>query len=1455
MLGFLAVYGEAQENSTKSPTSDPTHLISVPRVVHPGVPVTISVTILTKSPVLVVSEIVKNNASLSRTESTITAGSTELQVLPPVPEDDQSSGSPYELVVKGYISGVLLFSNSAQLQYMSKSVSILLQTDKPRYKPGQDVKIRALLINRDGKPYNKPVDIFIRDPKDNLIHQWLNVSTTVGLVSKEFQLTENPSLGFWKIQATMNKYTQEKFFDVSHYVLPKFEVLLDVPNIVYYTDNLTYTVTARYLNGKPVVGDVSVIYNHGYYYGMMTYEKFKINGQADLSFNFSATDRFNRSGGYWDYWYYDYITVDVTVTELLTGVNYSSSAQVSITPSRYNLQFQDDSSTLKPFMNFSTQLKVSTLSGRPLTTEEQKHNVTFTITQQTYRSWMPVRVDNFKPVEFVSPGPESVPPQTASYYDPNISVMKLQLPVPADGVVPLQFGLSEKVDSLTIEAKYEDQRTYLYKYKDFTSPSESYMTLRRTSSPQIGQPLHMSVQSSFPLTEFHYMVISRDQLVAVGTLTSPDFTLTPDISWVPLATVFVYCVRPSGEVVNDALGVSFTQVLKNNVSLKWQRETAEPAENLSLSISVSEPGSLVGLLVVDKANQDSDRSNDITEQRVIQELAAYSASGFWYWWGNDPSSVFMRGGVMVITDANLESMNIYPEAFRPMMMNDMVAMDSAASTSMSGADPRQRRNFPETWLWLDVDMRESTTSALTVTVPDSMTSWVATAFVISENLGLGISSPAELSVSQDFFISLTLPVYLIRGELLLLQVSLFNYMDQDQEVVVKVAESDRFDFVTSAGDGSALDGVQTVTVAGQSSVMVPFAIRATKLGQMPISVKALGSSASDAVYQTILVKAEGREQSFTQTLFLEFSPGTTSVSRELKFEFPQAAVPGSLSARVTAVGDLLGPSINGLESLIEMPYGCGEQNMINFAPNVYVLQYLNKTGKVNEETRSKALKYMKQGYEGELSYQRFDDSFSAFGESDPSGSTWLSAFVLRCFLQARPFIYIDDGVLSKTVSWLSAQQNPDGSFNETGRVIHTELQGGLDGPVSLTSYVLMALLEDSDYSSQHADAVSAAVKYLTSRLNQGISSNYSLCLVTYALSLARSPAANSALTQLMNRADMNDGVPMWSAGGGLVSNSWQPRSSDIEMVSYTMLSLYTLGSVEQGLGLMKWLSQQRNHLGGYGSTQDTIIALQALSAYASMGSTEQINLQITVTSPASTLATFTIDSTNYLIYQNKEIEAENPLNLQVSATGNGFALVQLTTFYNILTQEPSRKRRDASLCEGFDLNVNVMDSGSNNMDIEICFSLCENQEVNQTGMAILDVGLLTGFSLSESGVPTDELVRKVDPAPGKVIIYLDSVTKKESCVRVPSSVEFQVAGVQDAAVTIYDYYEPRRKTVRTYTSMTRKEVSTCFFCGGDCSLCEVPEPSVFDGVVSSHQKQSLVLSLALALLIILALRF
>ena len=62
-----------------------------------------------------------------------------------------------------------------------------------------------------------------------------------------------------------------------------------------------------------------------------------------------------------------------------------------------------------------------------------------------------------------------------------------------------------------------------------------------------------------------------------------------------------------------------------------------------------------------------------------------------------------------------------------------------------------------------------------------------------------------------------------------------------------------------------------------------------------------------------------------------------------------------------AVGDLMGQSLDGLGNLLKMPYGCGEQNMLNFAPDVYILKYLAESGQTAPSIVQKAKKFIKAG--------------------------------------------------------------------------------------------------------------------------------------------------------------------------------------------------------------------------------------------------------------------------------------------------------------------------------------------------------------------------------------------------------------------------------------------------------------------------------------------------------------
>ncbi|CAI9603274.1 unnamed protein product [Staurois parvus] len=58
---------------------------------------------------------------------------------------------------------------------------------------------------------------------------------------------------------------------------------------------------------------------------------------------------------------------------------------------------------------------------------------------------------------------------------------------------------------------------------------------------------------------------------------------------------------------------------------------------------------------------------------------------------------------------------------------------------------------------------------------------------------------------------------------------------------------------------------------------------------------------------------------------------------------------------------MMGTAMQNLDQLLTMPYGCGEQNMVHFAPNIFVMQYLEKTNQLTDEIKSKATEFMEKG--------------------------------------------------------------------------------------------------------------------------------------------------------------------------------------------------------------------------------------------------------------------------------------------------------------------------------------------------------------------------------------------------------------------------------------------------------------------------------------------------------------
>ena len=100
-----------------------------------------------------------------------------------------------------------------------------------------------------------------------------------------------------------------------------------------------------------------------------------------------------------------------------------------------------------------------------------------------------------------------------------------------------------------------------------------------------------------------------------------------------------------------------------------------------------------------------------------------------------------------------------------------------------------------------------------------------------------------------------------------------------------------------------------------------------------------------------------------QHALLLFSNQQVQITKFLyKFVIPSYSCIHLLFLHIlTFSGDVMGPTLNNLHNLIRLPFGCGEQNMIHFAPIVYVMDYLKRTRQLTLETEAEAKTFLVQG--------------------------------------------------------------------------------------------------------------------------------------------------------------------------------------------------------------------------------------------------------------------------------------------------------------------------------------------------------------------------------------------------------------------------------------------------------------------------------------------------------------
>jgi CD109 antigen len=147
--------------------------------------------------------------------------------------------------------------------------ALILETDKPQYKPGQTVRARALAIDALSlRPVAGAATFTFRDPNGFVAMRVTAEADAFGVASASLPTSAEPTLGDWAVEAsfaeTGNDATsidaRAALFVLEKYVLPTFEVAVAVesPSVFRGLDTVRGKVSATYTHGARVAGTADV---------------------------------------------------------------------------------------------------------------------------------------------------------------------------------------------------------------------------------------------------------------------------------------------------------------------------------------------------------------------------------------------------------------------------------------------------------------------------------------------------------------------------------------------------------------------------------------------------------------------------------------------------------------------------------------------------------------------------------------------------------------------------------------------------------------------------------------------------------------------------------------------------------------------------------------------------------------------------------------------------------------------------------------------------------------------------------------------------------------------------------------------------------------------------------------------------------------------------------------------
>lgn len=374
------------------------------------------------------------------------------------------------------------------------------------------------------------------------------------------------------------------------------------------------------------------------------------------------------------------------------------------------------------------------------------------------------------------------------------------------------------------------------------------------------------------------------------------------------------------------------------MKIKLSTNLTKPGEKCQLDFSTS-PNSFVALLAVDESVTLLGTGNDLDQNKIAKELAGYDLIK------NFPPLVingsdteryldFGESNAFIITNALEGSFSCaFKNRFNPITHpveddDDISGITDGAIDPHDPEKPRIRKNFAETWIFEDFQTDDNGNYSLVKKVPDTITSFIVTGFVINPEDGLGIAAQQKITVFQEFFLKLYLPYSIRFGEILKVDVSVFNYIKKPRSAVtatVTMFNNQReFEFieVSQANNicqptaSNEMKKTKSLSVKSGTGGSTYFLIRTLVTGSIKIRVRAATSEQGDEVEKTLNVENEGVTDYRNVAQLFDLRKKQVH-SFEFIVTIPQEnIIPRSIKIEASVIGDLLGPALKNIQSMV-----------------------------------------------------------------------------------------------------------------------------------------------------------------------------------------------------------------------------------------------------------------------------------------------------------------------------------------------------------------------------------------------------------------------------------------------------------------------------------------------------------------------------------------------------------